>query len=290
MGNASVPLPSRCCRSSRLEATDSQCLSWNRSFSPETTLLISLPPGERRAPFPKERGHRFAEVGCGSPPDGRPALVELYLNSSPMAGLVPYFRSGIVAASEQYGPGSMGGSNAAPLNPSKPGFPFWLLPFRSNAVLPPTPSYGVRPRNTPYLPHPIRDRVGSGPAGNRGRHSKRVPTGPAPGRLASDWGADGDSICGTAEKRRPRPGGRRNGHSRWAAPSRDRPIDCRVGRAWTPRFTGRLRLHLERRLDFPCDFLKNSSSRCFSASVKPAESGSAGRERQIIFIRDTGMR
>jgi len=32
-----------------------------------------------------------------------------------MAGPIPYFRSGIVAASEQYGPGSKGGSNA-PLN------------------------------------------------------------------------------------------------------------------------------------------------------------------------------
>ena len=31
------------------------------------------------------------------------ALVARYLNSSPMAGLIPYFRSGIVAASEQYG-------------------------------------------------------------------------------------------------------------------------------------------------------------------------------------------
>jgi hypothetical protein len=28
----------------------------------------------------------------------------------------------------------MDGSNAAPLNPSKPGFPFWLLAFRSNEV------------------------------------------------------------------------------------------------------------------------------------------------------------
>src|ERR1039458_8435478 len=31
------------------------------------------------------------------------------LNSIPMAGPIPYFRSGIVAASEQYGPGSKGG-------------------------------------------------------------------------------------------------------------------------------------------------------------------------------------
>jgi hypothetical protein len=140
------------------------------SYGGNDTSHFSAP---RRAAcaIPKERGHRFAEVGCGSPCDGQPALVGLYLDSSPMAGLVPYSRSGIVAASEQYGPGSMGGSNAAPLNPSKPGFPFWLLPFRSNAVLPPTPSCGVRPRNTPYLPHPIRDHVGSGPAGNRGRRA-----------------------------------------------------------------------------------------------------------------------
>jgi hypothetical protein len=42
--------------------------------------------------------------------------------------------------------------------------------------------------------------------------------------------------------------------------------------------------YLEKRLDFPCDFLMNSSSRLFSASVQPAGSGSAGRERQICSL------
>jgi hypothetical protein len=42
--------------------------------------------------------------------------------------------------------------------------------------------------------------------------------------------------------------------------------------------------YLEKRLDFPCDFLMNRSSRFFSASVQPAGSGSAGRERQICSL------
>ena len=42
--------------------------------------------------------------------------------------------------------------------------------------------------------------------------------------------------------------------------------------------------YLEKRLDFPCDFLMNSSSRFFSASVQPAGSGSAGRQRQICSL------
>src|ERR1019366_3476131 len=42
--------------------------------------------------------------------------------------------------------------------------------------------------------------------------------------------------------------------------------------------------YLEKRLDFPCDFLMNSRSRFFSASVQPAASGSAGRKRQICSL------
>ena len=43
--------------------------------------------------------------------------------------------------------------------------------------------------------------------------------------------------------------------------------------------------YLEKRLDFPCDFLMNSSSRFFSASLQPVGSGSAGRRRQIRSLR-----
>ena len=42
--------------------------------------------------------------------------------------------------------------------------------------------------------------------------------------------------------------------------------------------------YLEKRLDFPCDFLMNGSNRFFLASVHPVVSGSAGRRRQICWL------
>jgi len=43
--------------------------------------------------------------------------------------------------------------------------------------------------------------------------------------------------------------------------------------------------YLEKRPDFPCGFLMNSSSRFFSASVQPVGSAAAGRNQQIRSLR-----
>jgi len=43
--------------------------------------------------------------------------------------------------------------------------------------------------------------------------------------------------------------------------------------------------YVEKRLDFPCDFLINSSSRFFPVSVQPVGSGSVERRRQIRSLR-----
>jgi len=70
-----------------------------------------------------------------------------------------------------------------------------------------------------------------------------------------------------------------DGGSRSVQASASRHLDCfQVPSAALPP---RPQHYLEKRLDFPCDFLMNVSSRFFSASVQPVWSGSTGRKRQI---------
>jgi hypothetical protein len=49
-------------------------------------------------------------------------------------------------------------------------------------------------------------------------------------------------------------------------------------------FALRSQYYLEERLDFPCDFLMNSSSRFLSTSVQPVASASTERRRQICSL------
>src|ERR1019366_4140629 len=162
-------------------------------------------------------------------------------------------------------------------------------PCRSWFPPPPAPSCGVRRANTPCLPRPIRDRGGSGPVGNGGRlrsafqlHRPQggeqalgalivIPRLSAAG-ASGPWG--GVSRLGQQRRQYSGPGPMQPGASGHFDGLQVQAGALPLGRKHS----------LEKRLDFPCDFLMNSRSRFFSASVQPAASGSAGRKRQICSL------